>query len=50
MIIRGEHFVGGGPLSGLDFLQVEELDELLPRITEEIVGGVAGEDAGGEDV
>ncbi|MBI4863177.1 MAG: DUF3900 domain-containing protein [Candidatus Riflebacteria bacterium] len=43
MIIRGESFVTSGQLSGLDFLNVEELDDILPRVTEEI--SKEGEDA-----
>jgi len=40
MIIRGEHFTGSGQLTGLDFLKAEQLDELLPRVMEDVAGGV----------
>ena len=39
LIIRGEKFVSAGPLTGLDFLDVEQLEDILPRVTEDVGGG-----------
>jgi len=36
LIIRGERFVTGGQLSGLDFLKLDELEDLLPRVMEDV--------------
>lgn len=44
LILRGERFVGSGPLSGLDFLDVENLEEILGRVTEDVGGGFSNED------
>jgi hypothetical protein len=44
IIIRGERFVGGGQLTGLDFLDVEQLDDIMPRVTEDTGGGFSNED------
>jgi hypothetical protein len=43
MIVRGERFVSGGQLSSLDFLNVESLEEILPRVSADASGG--GDDA-----
>lgn len=39
VIIRGEHFVSSGQLTGLDFLDVEQLEDIMPRVTEDTGGG-----------
>jgi len=39
VIVRGEKFVSSGPLSGLDFLDVEQIEDILPRVTEDTGGG-----------
>jgi hypothetical protein len=44
LIVRGERFVGTGPLSGLDFLDVENLEDILGRVTEDVGGGFSNED------
>lgn len=39
VIIKGERFVSSGQLTGLDFLDVEQLEDIMPRVTEDVGGG-----------
>lgn len=44
LIIRGESFTTSGPLSSLDFLEVQDLDEVLPNLDDDGAGGGEGGD------